>query len=295
MAETVEKTVAKEEKVSKPRGKKTPPLSPEEYAAEVAKLVADWMPIQNYYAGTNKPKHILPEGAPSKSEFQGLIKMLESSTKLYEKLHKKPKKTPAPKTPSEGGAKNNLKGFKQAKFVSRATAEFVNAHGELPAPLHLQPLPAANGDAIWNIAQATQLFQSYVERKHLKDVAKRSIITFDTALTALFKPCIEKIDKKKVTTTEDGRFIINHNTFQGLIPLLFVPPLVPAKYIDTVEQKRSDEREAVLARRTLENVQYREAEKDKVREAHRLEREAKRKNNRAVLPAEPTITSTVPK
>lgn len=291
MAEANEKPVVKEEKVSKPRGKKTPPLTPEEFAAECAQLVAGWMPLMNYYSAAGKQKFELPEGAPSKSEFQSLIKMFESINKGYEKLSKKPKKTTTDATKK---AVKGLKGFKQPKFVCQAAVKFVNEHGELPPALHLQPLPAANGDAIWTIAQATQLFQSYVERHHLKNPVKRSIITFDAALTALFRPFIEQIDKKKVTLTEDGRFIIGHNTFQGLIPLLFVPPLVPPKYLDAVEQKRSEEREAVLARRTLENVQTREAEKDKVREAQRLERDAKRKK-KIELPAEPTITSTVPK
>jgi hypothetical protein len=291
MSEAAEKPVVKEEKNTKPRGKKTPPLSPEEMAAEVAKLIAAWMPMQNYYAGTHKQKFNLPEGAPSKSEFQALIKMLESISKMYEKLTKKPKKSTM--ADSKKGVKG-LKGFKQPKFVCQSAVKFVNEHGELPPALHLQPLPAANGDAIWTIAQGTQLFQSYIERNHLKDPQKRSVITFDTVLTQLFRPLCDGVDKKKITYTEDGRFIIGHNTFQGLIPLLFSPPLVPEKYLDAVEQKRSEEREAVLTRRTLENVQLREVEKEKLREVNRLAREAKRKK-KTELPPAPVITSTVPK
>lgn len=293
MSETGEKTAAKTEKATKPRGQKTPPLTAEEFRAVTAGLVAEWMTIQNYYAGTNKHKFEVPEGAPTKQELQSVIKMLESASKQYEKVTKKSKKAPAATKGS--GQKANAKGFKQPKFVCKEAVDFVNKYGDLPPQLHLQPLPAANGDAIWNIAQATQLLQSYIERHHLKNPQKRSIITFDAPLTALFKPFYDKIDKKKITLTEDGRWIIGHNTFQGLIPLLFVPPLVPSKYLDAIETKRSEEREAVLARRTLENVQSREIEKDKVREAQRLEKEAKRKKARSQLPPEPTITSTVPK
>lgn len=254
----------------KPRSKKQPPLAPEEFGAKVAQVIADFMPIMNYFVGSHKHKFEVLENAPSKAEFQNVIGILEKLVKQYEKLAKKPKRKAA-----AGGA---IKGFKQAKLVCPAGVKFVNEHGDLPAHLHLVALPQADGWGIWNIAQATQLIQSYVERHHLKDPKARSHITFDKVLTELFRPLIDTVERKAWSLTEDGRIVTNHNTLQALIPRIFESIVaVPAKLIDEAETKRSLEREVILSQRTHENVYAREILKEDARKEAQAARELKRK------------------
>jgi hypothetical protein len=255
--------------VPKPRAKKQPPLTPEEFGAKVAQVITDYMNLMNWF--TNKAhKYEVLENSPSKAEFQNVIGILEKLVKQYEKLAKKPKRKAA-----AGGA---IKGFKQPKFVCPAGVKFVNEHGELPAHLHLVPLPQADGWGIWNIAQATQLIQSYVERHHLKDAKARSHIAFDKVLTELFRPLIDTVERKVWSLSPDGLIITNHNTLQALIPRIFESiVVVPAKYVDEAETKRSLEREVILSQRTHENVYAREMAKEDVRKEAQAARELKRK------------------
>uniref|UniRef100_A0A6C0CFU1 Uncharacterized protein n=1 Tax=viral metagenome TaxID=1070528 RepID=A0A6C0CFU1_9ZZZZ len=274
---------------TKPRAKKQPPLAPEEFAAKVAQVIADFMPLMNYFVGTNKHKYEVLENSPSKAEFQNVIGILEKLVKQYEKLAKKPKRKAA-----AGGA---IKGFKQPKFVCPLGVKFVNTHGDLPAHLHLVPLPQADGWGIWNIAQATQLIQSYVERHHLKDPKVRSHIAFDKVLTELFMPLIDTVEKKAWSLSPDGLIITNHNTLQALIPRIFESfVVVPPKYVDEAETKRSLEREVILSKRTHENVYAREMIKEEARKISQAERELKRKKPvDPSAPPAPAAIATPPK
>ncbi len=246
-------------KEPKPRQKKTPALTPEEFSKEVETVSNLWHIIANYYSGVNKRKMKTGDNAPSKIEFNSINKMLDGMQKPYAKMSKKPKRKTTP--PKNG---NTSRGFKQERFFYKAGVSFVNSHGDLDDNLKLEPIAAVGGDAVWNIAQATQLIVSYVERHHLKDPNEKTKITFDGPMTELFEAHMGSIEKKKWSTNADGKFVINHNTLQSLIPKLFdrdVP--VPESYLSAPVKQKLLDREVILSLRTVENCAAREkAKKD---------------------------------
>jgi len=241
--------------------KKIPPMIPEEFLALSESVHADLLKIGNYYTGVNKRPHKGSDEAPSKIEFNNLGKAIDSLGKHYAKMAKKPKRAPAPKS-TDPNAPVKTKGFKQERFFKAAGVNFVNTHGDLPAHLHLEPIPDLNGDAIWSIAQATQLIISYVERHNLKNPDQKTKVTLDKDLTDLFRPYLSTIDRKAKTEGHGGTITIEHKTLQSLIPKLFEKniPVIP-DYLTEETKKRILEREGFLGNCTIQNREVRDAAK----------------------------------
>lgn len=249
------------DKEVKPRNKKTPALEPEEFAKEVEAVHAQWRLISDYYSGVTKRKFKAGDSTPSKIEFNSVGKMLDSLPKPYTKMAKKPKR----KVTVNPDAKKS-KGFKQERYFLAAGVAYVNAHGQLPDPLKLEPLADLGGDAVWQRAQATQFFSDAV--KALKDPNEKTRVTFDAPLTALFKPFLDTIDRKKWTLTAEGNIIVDHKTLQSLISKLFEKniPVIP-KHMTEETKRRLAEREVLLGKRTETNRDAREAVAKAAKEA----------------------------
>jgi hypothetical protein len=241
------------ESIKQPRARKTEIQSPDEFATLVNETAEKWRQIYIHFVGNNKKGLNLEETAPGKNEFASVEKQIRDLEAAYKRLHRKIKKK-TKKNPDGGEGK----GFKQARYVNKLAVEFVNKYGDLPANLKLMPLADAGGDAIWNIAQGTQLIVAYCEVNGLKNSAARSHITLNEPLVELFKPFFPQVDKKLITE-KDGKYIITQTTLQSLLPKLFDREL-PVLDTDNTEEekKRTRDRETLLKERTEANRVKRE-------------------------------------
>lgn len=252
---------------TKKKGKAKEPLTVEEYEKRVTEIVQEVSNLANILTGNNKKKYVLPEGAPARTEYTNLTKSLEKTVTLYKKLGKKQKR----KVVNKSTATN--RGFKQERFANEDLVAFVNENGDLPKDLHLKPSNDAGGDAIWTIAQCTQMIIWYVEQKGLKDNAKRSEIKLDAPLLKLFDPHFAKLDKSKKQMFErDGSKYIVHQTLQVLIPQLFDREItIPESMLTPDVRKTMLDREKLLKERTEQNrtkrAEEQKAAKDLARQA----------------------------
>ena len=252
--------MATEVEAMPPRKVKKQPLSAEDFDALINEVVIEHGNVYHPFTGAAKKGITFPEGAPGKNEFSQWDKQLLHLGAIYKKLLKMDKKKAKKKAAKAGAppADSNEKGFKQPRYVCAAAVTFVNTHGNVPPDLKLIPLPECGGDAVWNIAQGTQLFSSYVDEKKLKGVEK-SKITLDQPMTDLFKPYFGQIDKVKIVET-DGKYILTHTTLQALIPRLFDRelPVLPEQFPED-EKMRSRKRAEVFKERTGVNRAARDA------------------------------------
>jgi hypothetical protein len=263
------------------RKPKVEPLTPEEFEVVLEALVREWQNIYTHYTGQHKKNITFPEGAPGKNEFVGLEKRIYGLASLYKKLNRKVKKKKVT-APATGAPGSEFKGFKQPRYVSKTAVDFINTHGSLPPELRLTPLKEVNGDAVFNIAQATQLFISYVETHRLKGTVKKSEITLDRPLADLFRPHFKEIDRKLIRE-EGDQSVIDHKTLQSLIPKLFDReiPVLPEVY-SMDDRAKTLQREIFLKEKTATNKAAREA----VTRATKLENQQKAAQKKAVAMAE---------
>ncbi|MFS8159327.1 MAG: hypothetical protein ACMG6E_03780, partial [Candidatus Roizmanbacteria bacterium] len=233
-----------DEENKKPRKKKKQPLSPEEFEITVSEIVLDWSKYTEFFCGKVRKTLNLPKDAPSKSEFKSIDKKLLETVKDYEKI-----KAPKQKRVTTGDKSN--KGFKQVRFAVAKVVTFVNANGDLSAELKLQPVPEAGGDAIFSVAQMTQILTWYINKHSCKNENKKSEITLTQPLIDLFEGLLERCDKADVTKLESGGYRITHNCLQKLTPKLFdVVVPVPNSLMTEPVKKAHAEREKLFKERT---------------------------------------------
>jgi hypothetical protein len=263
-----------------PRKSKQEAMTPEVFELAIDELIKAWQAVYTNYTGVHKKTLTFPDGAPGKNEFVGFEKRLQSLVPEYRKLSKKPKKKQAKNSGSTDG-----KGFKQYRYVCKSAVEFVNTYGNLPAELKLIPLKDLGGDAVWNIAQATQLIIGYVEVSNMKTESEKSKIVLNQPLVDLFKPFFKELDRKMVTE-RDGKYIINHTTLQSLIPKLFDKRIpVMATELTPADRKRMTDREVILHGRTVANKGVRDAATKVIKDKNKAETLAKRDIARAAKEA----------
>jgi len=261
-----------------PRKSKVEPLSVEAFELIIDEDIREWQAIYTHFTGVHKKNLNFPDGAPGKNEFVGFEKRLHGLIALYKKLARKQKKKVTQKAAVPGA---EGKGFKQSRYVNKAAVEFVNTHGDLPAELKLTPQKDVNGDAIWNIAQATQLIIGYVETAKLKTEAEKSKVVLNQPLHDLFKPYFKDVDKKNISE-RDGKTIIGHTVLQSLIPKLFDKkiPVLASEY-SADERDKMAKREVLLRERTATNRGKRDADAKVVKARNQVAAAEKRATAKA--------------
>lgn len=245
----------------KPRKKKTPPLTSEQFTAEANNAEAEWMKIHKYYANFNKHGLRTAETSPNSTETGSLLKKFSRLCKLYDYLEKKPKRKAGPQT----------KGFTQEKFLQASAVKFFNDSAQFTPEMQIVPRPEAGGDGIACISQAISVIASHVERNRLKRNPEiKTEITFDSSLKALFAPHMGAVEKKKWHQNEAGEIVTTQTVIQSLIPKLFDSkvPVHPKLYSDE-EKSRMALRGPHLSGRTEANGKARAKAKEDQKEAEK--------------------------
>jgi len=234
----------------KQRKKKTPPLTSEEFTAEVNSTEAAWTKIHKYYSNYNRNGVRTAPTSPNTKETAAVLPLISKLARLFDMYNNKPKRhvTDHP-----------VKGFKQEKLLNANAINFFNTAAGFPEDCKILPLAGAGGDGTFSIAQAISTMAIYVNLKKLKknpDV--KTEVTFDDATKALFGPVIGRIEKKKWEQRPNGEIVTSQPTIQALLPALFDAkvPIHPTLYTKT-EQERMEKRALHLAKQTKENGEAR--------------------------------------
>lgn len=265
-----------EEQKKKTKKTKRKPPTVEEVDAMSKAAIAEISSLANFFTGDSKKRLTLPEDAPEKGEYTAVMKQVAQVVGLYKKLYALKKTKKKTKKNGNAGSSSNTstRGFKQPRFVKPDGVVFVNKHGDLPDSLKLKPIDEA-GHAIWNIAQATQLFGWYTNQKELKNPQKRSELRLDAVLLELFEPYMSDLTKKQLWKKGNETWI-SHAALQHLVPLLFQKslPVLPEMLTEDVT-KALDDREKILKERTAQGKAKREAAAKAARAAEKAEKAEK--------------------